>query len=211
MKTLFVDESGNLGMKDRYFILVLFAPQRGKRIVNFMRKFCAKNNLSEVKASRLSFPQKQEIFNKLCSANDYTVSYIVADKQNIENKKLFDDKNLCYNYLFSFLVKKTIKSSSEDLCFLLDNHSIKVGSINSLSDYIKIKAYTQFGYKNDLQISYTNSEYSKVIQAADIIANAIWAHYNYNVSHFYNMLTISESIKFPCSKFGQDTVIPITK
>jgi hypothetical protein len=204
MKTLFVDESGNLGTKDRYFVLVLLAPQRSKRIVNFMKKFTVRNNLPEVKASRLSFPQKQEIFNRLCSANDYTVSYIVADKQNIDNKKLFADKNLCYNYLFSFLVKKTIRSAQEDLCILLDNHSTKVGSINSLADYIKIKAYTQFGYQRDLQISYTNSEHSKVVQAADVIANAIWAHYNYGASHFYNMLTISESIRFPQSKFGQN-------
>ncbi len=208
MKTLFVDESGNLGTKDRYFVLVLLAPQRNKRIVNFMRKFCARNNLPEVKASKLTFPQKQEIFNKLCSANDYTVSYIVLDKKNIDNKKLFEDKNLCYNYLFSFLVKKTIKSSPENLCILLDNHSTKVGSINSLADYIKIKAYTQFGYQHDMQIAYTNSEHSKVVQAADVIANAIWAHYNYGSSHFYNMLTISESIRFPQSKFGQNPAVP---
>jgi len=80
MKTLFVDESGNLGTKDRYFVLVLLAPQRPKRITNFMRKFCAKHDLPEIKASKLSIPRKQEIFNKLCSANDYTVSYIVLDK-----------------------------------------------------------------------------------------------------------------------------------
>jgi hypothetical protein len=208
MKTLFVDESGNLGTKDRYFVLVLLAPQNSKRIVNFMRKFCARNNLKEVKASRLSTPQKQEIFNRLCSANDYTVSYIVADKHNIDNKKLFEDKNLCYNYLFSFLVKKTIKSTPEDLNILLDNHSTKVGSINSLADYIKIKAYTQFGFQHDLRIAYTNSEHSKVVQAADVIANAIWAHYNYGSSHFYNMLTISEAIRFPQSKFGQNPTVP---
>ncbi len=210
MKTLFVDESGNLGAKDRYFVLVLLAPHQSKRIVNLMRKFCARHNLKEVKASRLSFPQKQEIFNKLCSANDYTVSYIVSDKHNIDNKKLFEDKNLCYNYLFSFLVKKTIKSTPTDLCILLDNHSTKVGSINSLADYIKIKAYTQFGYQHNLQLSYTNSEHSKIVQAADVIANAIWAHYNYGASHFYNMLTISESIRFPQSKFGQNPSIHST-
>jgi len=157
MKTLFVDESGNLGTKDRYFVLAMLAPQNNKRIINLMKRFCAANNLPEIKASKLSFPQKQGIFNKLCSANDYTVSYIVADKQNIDNKKLFDDKNLCFNYLFSFLVNKTIKSAQEDLCILLDNHSTKVGSINSLADYIKIKSYTQLGYKHNLQIAYTNS------------------------------------------------------
>src|SRR3990167_4771873 len=152
MKTLFVDESGNLGTKDQYFVLAMLAPQNNKRIINFMKRFCASNHLPEVKASRLSFPQKQEIFNKLCSANDYTISYIVADKWNIDNKKLFEDKNLCYNYLMSFLVKKTIKSAQEDIMILLDNHSTKVKSINSLADYIRIKAFTQWGFKHNIHI-----------------------------------------------------------
>ena len=209
MKTLFVDESGNLGTKDRYFVLAMFAPQRPKRIINFMRKFCARHNLPEIKASKLSVPLKQEIFNKLCSANDYVISYIVVDKWHIDNKKLFEDKNVLYNYLFSFLVKKTIRSAQEDLNFLLDNHSTKVKSINSLADYIKLKACTQFDCQYNIDLAYTDSKNSKIVQAADVIANAIWAHYNYGSSHFYNMLTISESIHFPQSKFGQNATIPI--
>ncbi len=202
MKSLFVDESGTLGIKDRYFVLAMLSLQRPKRIINFMRSFCAKHNLPEIKASQLSVPRKQEIFNKLCSANDYTVSYIVVDKWHIDNKKLFEDKNILYNYLFSFLVKKTIKSTQEDLNFLLDNHSTKVKSINSLADYIRLKAYTQFDCHHNVYLAYTDSKNSKIVQTVDIIANAIWAHYNYKTSHFYNMLTISESIHFPQAKFG---------
>jgi len=211
MKTLFVDESGDLGTKERYFVMAMLAPQKSKRITNFMKKFCAKHGLPEVKGSQLSVPHKQEIFNKLCSANDYTLSYIVADKHNIDNKKLFEDKNLCYNYLFSFLVKKTIKSSQEDLCILLDNHSTKVKSINSLADYIKIKAYTQWGFRHNLHIRYTDSKDSKVVQATDVVANAVYANYTYETGHFYRMLTISESIKFPYSKFGLNPAIPTVK
>ena len=107
-----------------------------------MKKFCVRNKLDEIKSSKLEFREKQVIFNKLCSANDYTTSYIVADKLNL-NEMIFRDKNLCYNYLFSFLVRKTIKSTNDDVTILLDNHSTKVKSINSLADYIKIKAYTQ--------------------------------------------------------------------
>ncbi|MEK7478580.1 MAG: DUF3800 domain-containing protein [Patescibacteria group bacterium] len=204
MKTLFIDESGDLGTKERYFVMTMLAPQKSKRISNFMRKFCAKNTVQEVKASQLSFPQKTIIFNKLCSANDYTVSYIVADKLNIDNKKILEDKNLCYNYLFSFLVKKTIKSAREDIMILLDNHSTKVKSINSLADYIKIKAYTQWGYTNNLNICYVDSKSSKIVQATDVVSNAIYAKYTYKKDHFYKMLTISESIKFPYNKFGSN-------
>ena len=207
MKTLFVDESGDLGTGGRYFIIALLASQKNKRIINFMKKFCAKNKIQEVKASKLSFPQKQLIFNKLCSANDYTVSYIVADKLNIDNKKLLEDKNLCYNYLFSFLVKKTIRSTQEDITLLLDNHSTRVKSINSLADYIKLKAYTQWGFIHNLDIRYVDSKSSKVVQAVDVAANAIYAKYTYGKDHFYNMLTISESIKFPYNKFNSPTPV----
>ena len=52
MKTFFVDESGDLGAKGKYFVIVLLAPQNGKRISNFMRKFCATNKLDEVKGRK---------------------------------------------------------------------------------------------------------------------------------------------------------------
>lgn len=203
MKTLFVDESGDLGVKERYFVIAMLLPQRSKRILNFMKRFVVRNNIPEVKASQLSFPNKQELLHKLSTANDCTIAYIVADKHNIENKKILEDKNLCYNYLFSFLVKNTIKYANDDVCILLDNHSTKVKSINSLKDYIKIKAITSWGFTHNLDISYIDSKMSKVIQAADIVANAIRAKYVYNKNHLYNMLTISESIKFPFAKFGR--------
>lgn len=209
MITVFVDESGDLGRGGRYFVIAIIVPQNSKRISNFMKKFCARNNLQEVKAAQLSFVQKQEIFNRLTSANDYTISYIVADKRNIDNKKLFEDKNLCYNFLFSFLIKKTIRSANDDISILLDNHSTKVKSINSLCDYIRIKSFTQWNYRGNLHINYIDSKNSKVIQAIDVIANAIYARYEYGKNHFYGKLTISESIKFPQSKFGQD--LPVDK
>ena len=109
-----------------------------------------------------------------------------------------------------FLVKKTVRSTQEDLNFLLDNHSTKVKSINSLADYIRLKAFTQFNCRHNVRLAYTDSKNSKIVQAADVIANAIWAHYNYRTSHFYHMLTISESIHFPQAKFGTDPSIPMS-
>jgi len=203
MLNVYVDESGNLGTKDRYFVLAILVPQRPKRIVNALKKFCAHFGITEIKASKLSFSQKQSIFQKITAINDYTISYVVADKTKITTEKFFEDKNIFYNYLFSHLIKKTLKNSSEDVCILLDNHSIKHKSINSLSDYIKIKAYTQWNFKGNLTITYTDSVHSKSVQAADIVANAIFAKYMYGKDHFYKKLIISESIKFPYTDFGK--------
>lgn len=205
MVTVFVDESGDLGRNgSRYFVIAFLMPQKGKRIANFMKSFCAKHNLEEIKAFQISFAQKQELFNKLNFANDYMVSYVIADKRNIENTKLFQDNNLLYNYLFSFLIKKTIKSAQEDIRIFLDNRSIKTKSINSLCDYIRIKAITEWGFKHNLHISFVDSKDSKTVQAADIIANAIFTKYSFDKDHFYNTLTISESIHFPQETFGKN-------
>jgi hypothetical protein len=202
MITLFVDESGNLGRGERFFIIAMLQPFKSKRIVNFARDFCAKNNLIEIKGAKLNFVQKQSLIDKLTKTNDYVISYIVADKKNIDNDKLFEDPNLLYNYLFSFLIRKTLKANTDDLCILLDNHSTKVKSINSLKDYIKLKAYTQWGFNKSLDIDYINSKYSKVIQVTDVVASCIRAKYHHNNPHLYNRLTIAESIKFPVDKFG---------
>jgi hypothetical protein len=207
MVTVFVDESGDLGKGGRYFVIAILVPQNSKRISNFMKSFCAKNLLQEVKASLLEFPQKHEIFNRLVSVKDYSISYIVADKHNIKNHKLFEDKNLLYNYLFSHLIRKTIINTKEDISILLDNHSTKVKSINSLCDYIKIKSFTDWGYKYNLHINYVDSRNSKVIQATDVIANAIYARYTYGKEHFYKIIPIEESVKFPRSNFGLDVSV----
>ena len=204
MKTVYIDESGDLGEKgNRYFVIALLAPTNVKRIRNIMKRFCAKELLQEIKAAQLPFSQKVTIFNKICAANDYTISYIVLDKRNLRNEKLFADKNLIYNYLFSLLIRKTIRSTKEDLCILLDNHSVKVKSINSLADYVRLKALTDWEYTHDLHISFIDSKHSKLIQAADLIANSIYAKYTYNTKHLYNMLTISESNTFPQNDFGK--------
>ena len=203
MIKVFVDESGDLGERgQRYFVIALLVPQRSKRISNFMKRFCVRHGLREVKASALSFPQKQEVFDRLGAANDYSVSYIVADKLNIRSRHLFADKNLIYNYLFSFAIKKTIRGANEDVCILLDNHSVKTKSLNSLCDYIKLKAYGEWGFRHELHISYIDSHHSKAIQAADVVANAVYAKYVHGKEHFYGKLMIGESIKFPRQHFG---------
>ena len=107
--------------------------------------------------------------------------------------------------MFSFLAQSIIQNVDDDVTILLDNHSTKVKSINSLADYIKIKAYTQWNYNHSLTLCYVDSKESKVVQAADMVANAIYAKYTYGRHHFYNMLTLRDSIRFPFEKFGLDS------
>lgn len=203
MKSIFIDESGGLGGKDRYFVIASIQPNNPKRIRNFIRRFSAKNNLNEIKGSRLSIPEKQFILNKLRATKDHSISYIVVDKKNVDSPNLLQDKNLYFNYLISFLLESEIRGCPEDVTVHIDNRTIKVKSLNSLADYIRIKAYTEWNFAHKINIYYPDSHNSKIIQIIDVAANAIWARYNYDVSHLYNCLLIKKSIKFPYNEFGK--------
>lgn len=198
---VFIDESGTLGAKDRYFVIAMLFASKKKRIVNFIKRFIGENNLDEVHAASLSFPQKQDLIKKLVQLPDNYISYIVVDKNYLDSK-LFANKNLCFNYIFGCLMKRHIVNCNEEIRVLLDQHSVRVKSMNSLGDYISIKAFTEWGFKHDIYIHTVDSRDSKLVQATDLAANAIYAKYNYGKTHLYNMLKIKESIKFPYKKFG---------
>ncbi len=66
MVTVFVDESGDLGLKgSQYFVIALLIPQKTKRISNFMKEFCAENELEEIKAYELEFSEKERLFIRM--------------------------------------------------------------------------------------------------------------------------------------------------
>lgn len=203
MADIYVDESGDLGQNgERFFVIALIIAQKQERIKNIVKHFCSSQGIREIKASQLDFPRKQELLNKLNSVDDHSISYIAVDKKHLRETKLFEDKNLIYNYVFQHLIKPIIKNSSADLDIVLDNHSTKVKSINSLRDYIKIKAYAEWNIKWNIDIHYMDSKHSKLLQMVDVIANCIYGHYLYDKDHLYKLLRIDRSIKFPQGLFN---------
>ena len=200
----YIDESGGLGKKDRYFVLALIVfTTKGKRIKRIVKNYCLDNNFNELKGTLLKLPERQKLANNLKLHNDHFVSYIVCDKKNVKKTQLLKEKNLMYNYLSSHLLKRTIKSARDDVYIIFDNHTVKVNSKNSLSDYLKIKAATEWNFNHNLKIEYLESEAVEGIQVADVIANTIYQKYKYGVDHCYNLLQITESIKFPQNSFGK--------
>lgn len=208
MLKVFIDESGNLGTKGRFFIIAALATNNGKRIKNLSKRKLIKLKkagypLNELKASNLSFPQKQDILTDLCNEDDFQCFYVVADKKHLV-KKILEDKNICYNYLCKFLFENIIKGTTDDVSVILDNHSIKTKALNSLCDYIKIHAYTDWGFNKSIIFEYKDSEKVKNLQIIDIISNAIYAKYMYNKNHLYDLIRskINKFTEFPYSKFN---------
>lgn len=208
MLQIFIDESGNLGYNEGYFIIAMIVAHNPKRIKNIIKSFCGYHSLPEVHATDLNFPKKQFLINKLIKQQDYNVSYIIADKMMIKKKPLFQNNNLLFNYLLSFLVKDIIKANTDDIYLHLDNRTQKVASANSLKEYIQIKAYAEWGFTKNLFFEYRDSKESKALQMADLIANCIRRKYQWRIDDFYSRLNIIKSIRFPQANFRDELPHP---
>jgi len=204
MLKIYIDESGDLGLNKGYFVIAMLIAHNSKRIKNVIKNFCARNHFKEAHACKMNFPNKQFLVGELVKQADYSVSYIVVDKMMIENKKLYESNNLLFNYLFSLLVKDVFKTNTDDIMLYLDNRNQKVASINSLSEYIKIKALTSWGFDKNAIFEYCDSKNHKALQMADLVASCIRRKYVHKNSDFYNRLHIVKSIRFPRETFRED-------
>jgi hypothetical protein len=204
------DESGTIGKKERYFVIAALITRNDaskKRIGNLVKHtkagFTSPAKRAELKGSLLTTPQKQRFLNSLTSIQDFQIAYLVADKNHLD-PKIYAQKNLTFNFLFGVLLKSFIRSFPEDIELCIDNRTVKVTSRNSLEDYIQIEAYTKWNFEHDLNIHLEDSKSDNLLQAVDVIANTIWAKYNYNTDHLYNTCGgyFIRKQHFPYTKFG---------
>ena len=206
---VYLDESGNLGRRGRFFVICALMPENPKRIKNIIKGWIAElrktNNiiLDELKSSFLKFPEKQKILQKLAKKDDFHCSYVVGDKKHID-PNLLKVNNVCFNYLASHLFKPILKGTNEDVQVIIDNRSVKVSSKNSLKDYIKLEGLTKWGFNKKITFEYKDSRDSKNLQAVDLIANVVYGRYTYNKKHLYNLIDnkFVHRIKFPYAKFN---------
>lgn len=212
---MYFDESGNLGKQDRFFVIACIITKNPKELNNIMKKTLleikkrysgTKWNGHELKANSCK-PWIKEIIYKAIVTKGIEISYIVADKIWIE-ERLKEDKNCLYNYLLSLLLdnfKNIFRNKRVNL--ILDNKSIKVKSLNSFEEYIKIHLNYRYSLNTDIKVEYRDSAAKNAynIQAADYVANAIFSYYEYGYDRYYKILEnkISKRELFPSRRFGK--------
>lgn len=205
---IFIDESGNLGKGGRFFVISALTPDNPSRIKNIIKRCCVKFRkpevLDEIKGKVLTFSRKQEILHKFNKKDDFHCHYIVADKNHL-SQKLLKDNNICFNYLASHLLKPILKGTDENIQVIIDNRSIKVASRNSLQDYIKLKALTEWGFEKKISFEYKDSKEVKNLQAIHLIANVVYGRYTYKKEHLYTLISnkFIHCIEFPENKFNK--------
>lgn len=215
---LYFDESGNLGVDGRYFVIACILTEKPKELENKMDKILLhikknyKNlqwNGYELKANSCKPWIKENIYKGIVE-KDIQIAYVVADKLWIEDR-LKQDKNCLYNYLLSIMLdnfKSVFRNNKVHL--ILDNKSIKVKSINSFEDYIRIHVNYRLRLNSEISVQYMDSSSKKAynIQAVDYIANAVYGKYEYSYSTYYDLIKnkICCEELFPYKKFGKATL-----
>lgn len=210
------DESGNLGKKGRYFTIACVETNNIQPLKNVMKKGILKVKKEfpryaehkEIKASDCSPPVKDYLLRKILSKN-IEIRYIVTDLHHTK-KSLIEDENLLYNYMLQFLILPAASRASglERLEINIDKRTIKVKSVNSFEDYIRIKLNYELNLNIDVKVNYFESHNSYAIQAADIVANTVNSFYEYkNNQHFYEILKdkVCQRELFPRQFFGKKT------
>ena len=136
--------------------------------------------------------------------NFYIPVFIVIDKNNL--KKPIENVNILYNYFIKLLVKTlatfNLINSQANLIIKLDNKTIKVGSVNTLEEYLQSEFYFNSKIKLD-KVYYIDSANNFEIQLADFICNYYWRCYEKESIKTTNINFMKVKILyFPQDNFG---------
>lgn len=214
---LIFDESGNLGNSGRYFVIACIDTQNRKSLHNIMHRklgiakqmFRELSSLhsNEIKAKD-AYPCIKYHILECISAKDLSISYIVADLHHVR-PELLKDKNILYNYLMRLLIEKLVSENDNGtiINIICDNHTTKVTSKNSFSEYIKLYLLYEKDLHIQLKIQYMDSDANDayIIQAADYVANALYGYYEYSDCTYYECFKhrIVNQLHFPWKLFGK--------
>ena len=213
---LIFDESGNLGKDGRYFVIACIDTENVKELHNIMKrkieiarlKFpTMKTHTNEIKASE-AFPCVKYHLLECIAKKNVKISYIVADLKYVE-ARLLEDKNIFYNYIEVMLIKDLIGSNdfNRKINIISDSKTTKVTSADSFATYLKTKINYEMNIAVELNVKYldSNAKNAYIVQAADYVANAIYAKYEYGRTLYFDVLKNNFKVveEFPRDKFGK--------
>lgn len=216
-RCLIFDESGNLGVLGRYFVISCIDTMNAKSLHNIMKrklkqagdKFPELKSLHahEIKAKDAYPGVKYHILESIIS-KDVTISYMIIDLYHIE-ERLLRDKNILYNFASKILISKLITKADEGktVNILFDNKTTKIASKNSLREYIIAHIVYEEGLDVNINFEYKDSDAGDafIIQAADYVANALYAKYEYGNGIYEKLIRKKVNIvqHFPYKNFGK--------
>lgn len=216
-RCLIFDESGNLGISGRYFVISCIDTKNAKSLHNVMKrklkqagdKFPELKTLHahEIKAKD-AYPCVKYHLLECIVSKEITISYIIVDLKHVE-QRLLNDKNIMYNFASKILISKLITKDDEGtkINILFDKKTTKITSKNSLKEYIIAHIVYEEGLDVDINFEYKDSDAGDafIIQAADYVANALYNKFEYGNDIYADIVkpVLNETQYFPYKNFGK--------
>lgn len=211
------DESGDLGWKfdqpyryggsSRYITIasIVLAEGNHHKAARLVRKLKKKFDIpagQEVKWAKMS-PNMRKAFAVMArtlaqSNSNIQFHAITVYKQNVA-PHIREDQNKLYNYMIK-LSLAPVMAEVDDVLFVPDPRSIKVGSGNSLHDYLVSTLWFDLGTKTNLITRPKDSKADLSVQFADMLAGLIQSHFEDRKSGAWDILSANirwKSLYFP--------------
>ena len=190
---LYIDESGNLGKGDRYFIITVVrfktkADYRKWKIIvkKFLDKYpflVARKDKQEIKGYKMLYKIRKEIMNAI-QGIDFDIYYAVIDTNHPHYKNKFiqtsASKEIPFNYTLGKLFNRYIAKhiNVEKVFINIDERRVKTGAKHNLAEYLSVLAIDNKDYRcNEVQMRYCDSTTVYGVQLADFISNTLYQFY----------------------------------
>lgn len=216
-RCLIFDESGNLGNSGRYFVIACIDTKNYRSLHNVMKKKLgvakqlfkelAHLHSNEIKAKE-AYPCIKYHILETVAKKDLSISYIVADLKYVK-PNLLEDKNILYNFLMKLLIDSLVSEQDNNsvINIICDNHTTKIASGNSFSEYIKLHLLYEKEYDIKINVVYLDSDDRNAypVQASDYVANALYGWFEYGDKIYYDRFKfkINKALRFPIKRFGK--------
>jgi len=194
---MFIDESGDLGMKgSKYLVLACLVtkdPKSLKRIIKNARRHKFKKELrktNEIKANKSSKPLIKYLLNKLSELEGIYVFYVLLEKKKVYSSFLLDNKHKLYNYVAGKLAKY-IQLDYNKAIIRIDKSKGKQILREDFNNYFSNRLKENCSIKN-IKIHHSYSHSWEGLQFADLLAWALFQKFEHNNEKYINLVKIDD-------------------
>jgi hypothetical protein len=191
---LYIDESGDPGLKGSKYLLIValqvndFRPL--DRIIKNMRRNKFKKELSkanEIKGNKSSFEVRTYMLKELNKVENSQIYCTVMNKSHLNSKFLINDKHKLYNYVAGYLANLIeIKGHVE---VRIDKSKGKQMLRDDFDDYFREKLVHNSEIGN-MQIYHSYSHAWSGLQFADIIAWSYFQKFEHKTDLYVDLIDI---------------------
>ena len=177
---IYLDESGDLGWSEgssQYLVIATVCTRDRRLLRKLVRGVKRRHRIPldvELKGFESSSEVRADLLQAIAQRGACYCRAIVVYKPRVVAR--LQATNLLYNYAAGILLADHIKGLDR-VRLVADPREVKVNAPYTFDEYLRIKLYGDLGSQVDLQIEQPDSRMSPGIQAADVLANAVFRHF----------------------------------